>query len=149
MCTVLCILLGTQTFLDDSLSRQLFLVTSEVPPTRPPLAAQRVCTQSWIFTSVGTRSDTGGAGSGVGRGEEPKAVSAKHFTLNEHQLSLLKTRELTETMEGQKAPPPTPQAPPLGEHGLGAAQPAAPLSPPGDGGCFAFPPLGLASSSVK
>lgn len=51
-------------------------------------------------------------------------MSAKHFTLNEHQLSLLKTRELPETMEGQRRHLSAPQAPPLGEHGLGGQQPS-------------------------
>lgn len=63
----------------------------------------------------------GGAG---WKGREPKAVSAKHFTLNEHQLSLLKTRELPETMEGQKAPPSRSPSTTTGEHGLGGQQPS-------------------------
>lgn len=83
------------------------------------------------------------------KGREPKAVSAKHFTLNEHQLSLLKTRELTETMEGQKAPPPHSPSTTTGEYGLGGKQPSRAAVTRVTVGALLSPALGLASSSVK
>lgn len=83
------------------------------------------------------------------KGREPKAVSAKQFTLNGHQLSLSKTRELTETMEGQKALPPRSPSTTTGEHGLGGQQPSPAAVTWVTVGALLFPPLGLALSSVK
>lgn len=82
-----------------------------------------------------TRSDTGAAG---WKGREPEVVFAKRFTLNEHQPSLSKTRELTERMEGQRAPPPHSPSTVTGEHGLGGQTAQARRYQPRDDGCLTY-----------
>ena len=80
-----------------------------------------------------TRSDTGGAG---WKGREPEVVLAERFTLNGHQLSLSKTRELTERTEGQRAPPPHSPSTITGEHGLRGQTAQARRYHPCDDGCL-------------